>query len=251
MIRTKLGKVKKWMGLSLPSWFSPFIPLLSRLFSSTHSVPRLSLFQEIEDRVKVHWLKQPLPEEDYFRLVAPARGGTVVVVGSGYGYCALQCLQKVGREGKVIVIEPDPRLVSFHHSLFSGKRNVVLVPKAAMNKKGKMYFSGEDYLSAFSMGVRRVKVSVDTLDHICFKLGVKEVDYMAMDVEGAEIEALKGGRKILRRTKKIVVGAYHLRGGKPHLALGREIPEEAGFQDESNRRWCGPCLEEYDKRKGG
>jgi len=225
----KLRRVKSWVGTSLPFWLSPFTPILSCFFPPPHLIPWSSLSQEIKERIKVYWLKQPIPEEDYFSLVAPTRGDTALVVGGGYGYCALHCLKKVGKKGKLIVIEPDPRCVSFLRRLFAGKRNVVLIQKAVMNREGEMYFSGGDYLSAFCEGVRRVKVSVDTLDHICLKLGVKKVDYMAMDVEGAEIEALQGGRKILRRTKKNSGGSLPRAGRKPHLALGRGVPEEAGF----------------------
>jgi len=188
------------------------------------------LSQAIRDRVKVCWLKQPLPEEDYFRLVAPTTGDTALVVGGGYGYCALYCLKKVGKKGKVIVVEPSPRCVSFLRRLFAGKRNVVLIQKAIMDRKGEMYFSGGDFLSVFYEGGRRVKVSIDTLDHICLKLGIKKVDYMVMDVEGAEIEALKGGRKILRRTKKIAVGAYHLREGNPTWPWVERYLRRLGFR---------------------
>jgi len=225
----KLRRVGSWVGTSLPSWLSPFTPLLSCLFPP-HLVPRSSLSQAIRDKVKVYWLKQPVPDEDYFSLVAPTAGDTALVVGGGYGYCALHCIKKVGKKGKLIVVEPNPRCVSFLRRLFAGKRNVVLIQKAIMNRKGEMYFSGGDNLSAFCEGGRRVKVSVDTLDHICLKLGIKEVDYMAMDVEGAEIEALKGGRKILRRTKKIVVGAYHLRGGKPTWPWVERYLRRLGFR---------------------
>ena len=177
------------------------------------------------------WLKQPLPDEDYFSLLAPTAGDTALVVGGGWGYCALRCLQKVGEKGKVIVVEPDPKNVSFLHRLFARKGNVILVQKAAMDRKGEMYFSGDYlYFSAFGEGVRRVKVSVDTLDHICLELGVEEVDYMAMDVEGAEVEALRGGRKILCRTKKMVVGAYHVRGGKPTWPWVERYLKRLGFR---------------------
>jgi len=169
----KLRRVGSWVSASLPFWFSPFIPILSCLFSP-HLVPRSSLSQAIRDRVKVCWLKQPLPEEDYFRLVAPTTGDTALVVGGGYGYCALYCLKKVGKKGKVIVVEPSPRCVSFLRRLFAGKRNVVLIQKAIMDRKGEMYFSGGDFLSVFYEGGRRVKVSIDTLDHICLKLGIKK-----------------------------------------------------------------------------
>jgi len=164
--------------------------------------------------------------------VAPREGETALVVGGGYGCCALQCLQKVGRKGKVIVIEPCPKCLRFLATLFSEKKNVVLVPKAAMDRKGECYlylYLTDVNLSAFSKGMP-VKVCADTLDDICAELGVERVDYMAMDVEGAEIEALRGAKRIIGRTEKVVVGAYHLRNGKPTWAWVERYLKKMGFK---------------------
>lgn len=211
----------------LPLWFSPFLSLLSFFFS-----PRLSAFWEAKEKVKVFWLKLPSSNEDYFRLVAPAEGERALVVGGRYGYCALQCSYKVGQRGEVIVVEPCPKSLHFLATLFRGKKNVVLVPKAAMDRKGEiqMYLGLSDVnLSAFDEGMP-IRVCADTLDHICAELGVERVDYMAMDVEGAEVEALRGAKRILRCTEKVVVGAYHQRGGKPTWFWVERYLKKMGFK---------------------
>jgi hypothetical protein len=53
---------------------------------------------------------------------------------------------------------------------------------------------------------------------------------MMMDVEGAELMALRGVRRTLRRTWKVVVGAYHRVGGEAHLARVKRFLERMGFR---------------------
>jgi hypothetical protein len=59
---------------------------------------------------------------------------------------------------------------------------------------------------------------------------VERVDYMAMDVEGAEREALRGAKRILRCTEKVVVGAYHQRGGEPTWFWVERYLKKMGFK---------------------
>lgn len=52
-----------------------------------------------------------------------------------------------------------------------------------------------------------VSVKVNTLDEI---LKNQKVDFIKMDIEGAEVEALKGAKKIIREQKpKLAISVYH------------------------------------------
>ncbi len=42
---------------------------------------------------------------------------------------------------------------------------------------------------------------VDTLDAVCDKCGIGPVDFIWLDVQGAELEVFSGGRKTLARTR--------------------------------------------------
>lgn len=43
-----------------------------------------------------------------------------------------------------------------------------------------------------------LKVSVDTLDHVTERLGIETLDILKIDVQGAELEVLRGAEKLLR-----------------------------------------------------
>lgn len=52
-----------------------------------------------------------------------------------------------------------------------------------------------------------VEVPVDSLDHL---LGDERVTYIKMDIEGAELNALKGGANIIEKYKpKLAISLYH------------------------------------------
>jgi len=77
--------------------------------------------------------------------------------------------------------------------------------------KEKLYVS---YSNPLSSGMIRKTnkafiVKVIPLDFLIKVLHIDYIDILKMDVEGYELEVLKGGRKALRLTKAIVVASYH------------------------------------------
>jgi hypothetical protein len=73
------------------------------------------------------------------------------------------------------------------------------------------------YVSYLSLGgssmIRKTNnvfiVKVIPLDLLIKVLHIDYIDILKIDVEGYELEVLKGGRKALRLTKAIVVASYH------------------------------------------
>jgi len=97
---------------------------------------------------------------------------------------------------------------SVQHSLLAGKRNELEERKAW------------------------IWVKTETLDGLVSRLGLRRVDFLKMDVEGAEVEILRKGRRTLERTRKIAVAAYHRWRGGQSWPKVKEILERAGFDTE-------------------
>lgn len=51
-------------------------------------------------------------------------------------------------------------------------------------------------------------IKITTLDHMASALGVPHVDLLKVDVEGAEVDVLRGAARALRRTRRMIV-EYH------------------------------------------
>jgi FkbM family methyltransferase len=53
-----------------------------------------------------------------------------------------------------------------------------------------------------------VAVHINTLDNLLQHNGINEINWMKIDVEGAELEVLKGATNILSKSKDILVGVW-------------------------------------------
>jgi FkbM family methyltransferase len=168
------------------------------------------------------------------------RGEVVVDAGARVGIFAAKISAAVGKEGRIIAIEPEPHSFACLQKNIKANNlnNVIPIQKMlwSQTELRKLYLSGHSsshsaYYDAFygSTG-ESIGVEADTLDNILEELGIDSVNFIKMDIEGAEIEALKGMRKTLKSDLQLAISAYHPVGG----AISHEviIPQlkELGFR---------------------
>jgi FkbM family methyltransferase len=162
-----------------------------------------------------------LSEEEWIMREAPnhqVRPGNVVVdVGAHIGTFGDDALRHGA--AKVVMVEPDPVNAecirrNFAAEIAAGR--VVLVQEGAWSSHGILSFaagvanSGTGSFVVPENGSKKVDIPVRPLDEILAEIGVQKVDFIKMDIEGAEREALKGARGILRRYKpRLMLDAYH------------------------------------------
>jgi FkbM family methyltransferase len=164
--------------------------------------------------------------EIYERFHKLKEGDVVVDAGANIGLFTVKAGRIVGDKGKVIAIEPDPNILGFlkRNIESNSLRNVIVVSKGIYSHKGKLRFNvaaeiGEGSLYEEQLpGMYRptgfVEVEVDTLDNILKELEISKVDFIKMDIEGAEIEALKNMDEVLKGRPKSTKAAYHIVNGK-------------------------------------
>ncbi|MBK7929039.1 MAG: FkbM family methyltransferase [Bryobacterales bacterium] len=127
-------------------------------------------------------------------------GDVVVDVGAHIGTFDDDALRRGA--AKVILVEPDPLNVecirrNFAKEITEGR--VIVVPEGAWSSRSSLEFSkgvansGTGSFVLHEQGGQKIRVPVRPLDEILAELGVTKVDYIKMDIEGAEREALKGG----------------------------------------------------------
>ncbi|MEM2460704.1 MAG: FkbM family methyltransferase [Candidatus Hadarchaeales archaeon] len=160
------------------------------------------------------------------------KGEIVVDVGACQGDFTLPAAKRVGKNGLVIAIEPEPRNLSILRQRVSSLKNVKVLGLAAWKIAGKINF----YLS-FSAGEhslipkpckRIVKIEARPLDQIIRRCRAKKVDFLKIDVEGAEFEVLEGADEVLAMTKKVVVET-HVVGRKLTWPEVQSLLERKGF----------------------
>ena len=136
------------------------------------------------------------------------RNMTVVDAGAHHGLYTLLASKRVGWDGRVIAIEPSPRECQRleKHLRLNRCSNTELVPCALGEDPGEadLYLVDgcHDWCNslrppAVGESVRTVRVSVRRLDDMLAELGVSKVDFIKLDVEGAELSVLYGAMKLL------------------------------------------------------
>ena len=140
-------------------------------------------------------------------------GMSFVDVGANWGYFTLLAASLVGSNGRVLSLEPDPRLFSIlqENVTRGGLDQVTVLQLAAANEPGTLTLAGytEDGgnfgISRIAAGANRqgrvFQVSSDSLDHILDQQGLSHVDLMKMDIEGAEAFAIAGLEESMTKGK--------------------------------------------------
>ena len=138
------------------------------------------------------------------------RGNIVFDIGAHIGKYTVEAARKVGTEGKVISIEPCPpnfamlkENISLNHL-----KNVELVNMAAWNCSEQLKFfigvSSAQGGAYTNYGLSSIMVKAERIDKIIADAKLSHVDWVKIDVEGAEYEALQGLEKTLDRFKPIL-----------------------------------------------
>lgn len=148
----------------------------------------------------------------------------------------------------VVAIEPAPENLeclrrNYAPEIQSGR--VIVVPKGVWDREDFLTLRVDPKNSAADSFVIRREGAVDvervpltTIDQLVAELKLPRVDYIKLDIEGAEPKALVGARETLAKYKpRISIASYH----QPDHP--RVIPEliRAARRDYEMR--CGPCAE--------
>lgn len=214
---------------------------IQRFPSCTLVEPRLTLWtpREIEKHNFDLWLYQYLPSE----------GDTIMDVGAGTGWETLFFSRSVGESGRVISIEAHPRTFGCLSKMCEKNRleNVTLIQAAVVDQEREIQFSDSDDHEAncITRADSGVLVAGMTLDNIFRSLGLSRVDFLKMNIEGAEGLALSGMREVAQKTKNVCISCHDFladAGGPNELRTKADVIsflEQNGFVvllRESDRR---------------
>jgi FkbM family methyltransferase len=195
------------------------------------SVIRRVLHPRLPGACCIHGFRLSFPAEGYFplevssgayepkttavfeRLLRP--GMAAIDVGAHVGYYSLVAAQLVGTEGHVYAFEPDP--ISFGYLVKNIYDNdfesvVTAAPLAVADAPGDahLYRGRRDRVGNSILKIDGVTSAESTckttsLDELGATLGWRPIDLVKLDIEGAEILALRGMRELVRRNPEINV----------------------------------------------
>ena len=157
-------------------------------------------------------------ENEIMKYFIPNEGENVVDVGAHIGLYSLIAAKRVGSSGKVIAIEPDPENFKIL------KKNILLNQLTNVEPLECAVYSAKEKLKLFlpeldqgrtifntvmqdraGMSSNFLEVEANTLDNILSEYSMHRVNYLKIDVEGAELEVLKGAVNTLSSNKDITL----------------------------------------------
>jgi FkbM family methyltransferase len=175
------------------------------------------------------WIpKRPFSQESLFEMLAERRqgvyggpqrgvrrGDVVIDCGSNIGTFVAEALS--AGASLIVACEPSPGNAECVRRNFADElsaRRVILCPKGLWHETTTLRLSlggspaGDSFLKESAEGL---ELPVTTIDAIVSELALDHIDFIKMDIEGAERNALRGGRASIGRFRPhLAISAYHL-----------------------------------------
>ena len=166
------------------------------------------------------YLNVTVREEEILGQFSPKEGDVVVDVGAHIGRYALISSKRVGPSGKVVAIEANPdnfnmlnrnvklnqltNMLTLNYAVFSEETKIKLY---VTSDKLDPTIYNTILLNRAIYKEKFVEVDANTLDNLLRQNGVKaeDVNWVKIDVEGAELEVLKGATNVLSGSENIAL----------------------------------------------
>ena len=160
-------------------------------------------------------------------------GMVVLDVGANIGLLTRHFCEAVGPSGKVFAFEPGPENFSCLEFNTKGLGNKSVHQIAISDANGTAHLflnarssTGNSLLNATN-AAGSVEVECRTLDTFLTESGVTRVDFIKIDVEGAELKVLQGMRETLRRLPGVKLVIEYC----PKNLLGSGVEPRAVFDE--------------------
>lgn len=148
------------------------------------------------------------------RLIKP--GMTIIDVGANIGYYTLLFSKLANKSGKVLAVEPNPAAFDLLYencllnSVFTRCNMYFTRAAASDSEESADLYIGNNRMGSSSLynqwGLTKdINVSARKLDNIVNDWKFKKVDFVKIDVEGAEISVLKGMEEIIDNDRPIMI----------------------------------------------
>jgi len=165
-----------------------------------------------------------LHEEELIKQFTPKTGDVVIDVGAAFGLYTILASKKVGITGKVFAIDPQPEVFKMlnNNIKLNKLQNVTSINSAIHSTETKLKLYSNYSVIKERAGKNNsdsIIVNCNTLDNLVFQSSeIKEVNWIKIDVEGAELEVLKSAHNILSKSKDIalLIEVHNISGAENH-----------------------------------
>lgn len=228
------------LGKLVHSLSHRFVPRDQKVWAKIEAGPGKGLWVELNPRTGQHYLRGECETQIQNILAERLRPGMVFYdLGANIGMFSILAARLVGQAGRVISFEPDPETAARlrRNIVRNGFQNVTVIQAGVGSTTGTRTFSVADALSpdhgvgkfaAEDLGGEKILVNCISLDD--FVDDIDAPDAIKCDVEGAEVEVIRGAKKILQKKRPWIVCELH------SLANGEAVGDllvQSGYHVES------------------
>jgi FkbM family methyltransferase len=134
-------------------------------------------------------------------------------IGANIGAVSFQLAKKCGRNGKVYAFEPGDiffRRLEDNLALNRDHSQIIKARKIGFSDKRETLTWNEDKKNRGNAGFiiqqpnQEEKIELMTVDDLVIAEGIKRVDFIKIDVEGMELEVIKGAAGTIREHKPVL-----------------------------------------------
>lgn len=179
----------------------------------------------------------------WFHVYKPRPGDLIVDIGAGRGEDVFAFSKAVGESGRVIGVEPHPETFAILRKFCELQElsNVTALNVACTAAPAELQIETlpvweSNYVREGQASATSYPVTGKPFDELAREHGIERIDYLKMNIEGAERFALPGCREALERTQYVTVAAHDFRAARGEgeefrtLAMVREFLANAGFE---------------------
>jgi FkbM family methyltransferase len=187
---------------------------LKKTFNNTHSVRLPTRY--------VNYFPKDYEKENFDFIKSSVNdGGVVLDIGAHIGLFSLIASQIVGQKGKVFAFEPSPTtfdVLSKTISINNANHIIEPIQKAVGEIEGTIqFFVSNDsidnsnslvkYLS--DRELKGIDIAITSTDLFVKEKNLRKINFIKIDVEGAELDTLKGAKNTLLTYKPFCMVGIH------------------------------------------
>lgn len=170
---------------------------------------------EVRPRLRAPELSESRIQNYCGHLYVPRAGDTVIDAGAGYGWEAIRYARKVAKSGRVIALEAHPVVAGLMARAveLSGLKQVQVINLAIADSARTLFLDNnlDDHVgnkvSETAIG-DTITVEAKSLDQLCSELEIGRIDFIKMNIEGAEQLAIHGMTDIIKRTGVVAISCH-------------------------------------------
>lgn len=175
-------------------------------------------------------------EKQVRKWFTPKANDVVIDLGANVGKYSFLAAKTVGDKGRVFAVEPDPSCIPVleKNRQLNQASNLTIVPSAiGKDEKEIQFHLAQDGAKSsakwryLQKPLETIRIMQTTLDALAESYGLKRIDWLKVDVEGAEYDAFLGGKTALKMTEHIYL-EVHFRDLEERI---RTLLSEMGFKN--------------------